>query len=119
MTGEELKRFLKKEGVTLKTLAEKMGITPQTLNSRLKAKSVSVDTISEIEKVTGKSIYLENMGDRSIVNTGAVKGSIITGDGNVIEDKDQQIILLKERVVHLEEMLKEKERFIQTLLSNK
>lgn len=42
----------------------------------------------------------------------------VVNDGMVKDDKDQQIIFLKEKVLHLEEMLKKKERFIQVLLKN-
>ena len=61
---------------------------------------------------------------RNVHNAGNISGGVMTGDNNapinasVSSDSEQRILLLEEKVQHLEEMLKEKERFIQVLLKN-
>lgn len=83
----------------------------------------------EMLKQDTKGINLSNVGSGNIANAGTmsnvhpylnkVDGSnLVVDDGMVKDDKDHQIILLKEKVQHLEEMLQEKERFIQVLLKN-
>lgn len=71
-------------------------------------------------------INLSNVGTGNIANAGTigsihpypnnVVGSDLIVDNGVKEDKDQQILLLKNEVKHLNELLAEKERFIQVLL---
>lgn len=56
MTGQELKQILRDEGINLANLADKLGITPQGLNSRLNRKSVKVEHLEEINAVLGKNI---------------------------------------------------------------
>lgn len=82
-----------------------------------------------LKRDTEGGINLSNVGSGNIANAGtmsnvqpypnnAVGSNLAVDDGIVKDDKDQQIILLKEKVQHLEEMLQEKERFIQVLLKN-
>lgn len=57
---------------------------------------------------------------RNIQSTGSMSGTMVTGDGNtILAEKDQQILLLENEVKYLKEIIAEKERFIQALLSNK
>jgi transcriptional regulator with XRE-family HTH domain len=56
MTGSELRTYLKNEGIELKDLAERLCISPQTLNSRLNARSIKSSTIEEIEKAINKKL---------------------------------------------------------------
>lgn len=53
MTGEELRNLLKNKGVNFAELAEKMGLTPQGLNSKFRAASVKQQTIVSIESIVG------------------------------------------------------------------
>ncbi|WP_286778720.1 MULTISPECIES: S24 family peptidase [Sphingobacterium] len=69
MNGKDLKIKLKKLGIELKELAEKLNITPQTLNSRLLADDLKVSFIKDISKAINKSLY-----------------SLIEDDSNVDED---------------------------------
>lgn len=74
-----------------------------------------------------EGINLSNVGTGNIANAGTigsihhpysnnVVGSDFNADNGVKEDKDQQILLLKNEVKHLNELLAEKERFIQILI---
>lgn len=53
MKGEILKKRLKDKGISLVELAEKMGISPQALNSRLNAKDITLSSIDEIQNACG------------------------------------------------------------------
>lgn len=55
MTHEEIKKTIARSGKTKREIAKAMGISPQTLNSRLSAKSISVDTLERIAEALGIS----------------------------------------------------------------
>lgn len=56
MTGQDVRYILKKENVKMAEVAEKLHITPQTLNSRLNAKAVNLDFLKELSAVLGKDV---------------------------------------------------------------
>lgn len=51
MTGEEMKTYLKQRGLSLASVAEELGTSPQNLNGKLKAKSLKSDFISAIKAI--------------------------------------------------------------------
>lgn len=53
MEGSELKKRLKDKGISLSSLAEKLGISPQALNSRLNSKDLTLSTLNEIQNACG------------------------------------------------------------------
>ena len=55
MTHEEIKKTIARSGKTQREVAKAMGISPQTLNTRLSAKSISVDTLERIAEALGIS----------------------------------------------------------------
>lgn len=54
MSGEELKTYLKERGLTLALIADELGISPQNLNGKLKAKSLKSDFITKVKEVIDK-----------------------------------------------------------------
>lgn len=54
MSGEEMKTYLKQRGLSLATVAEELGTSPQNLNGKLKAKSLKSDFISAIKAIIDK-----------------------------------------------------------------
>ena len=54
MTGEEMKIYLKQRGMSLASVAEELGTSPQNLNGKLKAKSLKSDFISAIKAIIDK-----------------------------------------------------------------
>lgn len=56
MTGQDLRNILKKEDMKMAEIAEKLRVTPQTFNSRLNAKTVSLDFLKELSTVLGKDV---------------------------------------------------------------
>ena len=51
MTGEEMKTYLRQRGLSLASVAEELGTSPQNLNGKLKAKSLKSDFISAIKAI--------------------------------------------------------------------
>jgi transcriptional regulator with XRE-family HTH domain len=56
MTGEEVRKILLENNVILSDLAIKLGITPQTLNSRFNARNFKEEYVSDIENILGFSL---------------------------------------------------------------
>lgn len=57
MSGKEARYVLKQNSVNLAWLSEKLGIKPQTLNSRLNAEEFKKGYMYEINEVLGKDIF--------------------------------------------------------------
>lgn len=57
MSGKEARYILKENSVNLAWLAEKIGITPQALNSRLNADIFSRQNMIEINQILKKDIF--------------------------------------------------------------
>ena len=57
MSGDEVREILKKNGIGLVELADKIGITNQALNNRLYAKSFKTEYLEQINEVIGKDIF--------------------------------------------------------------
>lgn len=116
MTGKELKERIELMGITQKKLAEKMCVTPQTINAILTAKDVRTSTIERIASVTDTRIsyFFKETNSHSTIASGNgnvagnnnIVGSVTIGDASV----------LQERVAMLERLLEEKERTIKILL---
>ncbi len=49
-----MKRYIKANGVNMKTLAEHLEISPQNLNSKLNAKSLRADFIQKVKEIVGR-----------------------------------------------------------------
>lgn len=54
MTGEELKTYIKKSGLTMTDIAKELGTTPQNVQARLTRKSLKVDFIQKIKEIIDK-----------------------------------------------------------------
>lgn len=57
MTGKWLRANIKESGFELKKVAELIGITPQDMNSKLKASSLKADFIEKVAKAINKDVY--------------------------------------------------------------
>lgn len=56
MTGKELREILLNAGYVLSDIADKMKISPQTLNSRLNAKTIKIEFVKELCTVIEKPL---------------------------------------------------------------
>lgn len=115
MTGQELKEKVLLANVPFNVIAERLGITAQSLNSYFKGKDVRSNTIEKIADAIGvdMSFFYPTDGNKAVANgTGsvaAIQSTVNQGDANV----------LSERVRGLEELLAEKERLISVLMERK
>ena len=119
MTGRELKERVEFLGITQRKLAEKLGVTPQSVSAILTAKDVRTSTVERIAFITNKPIefffrnHSADMKQSEVVASGA--GSVaVLGSHNVTVNHDTA--LLRERITMLEKLLDEKERLISVLM---
>ena len=57
MSGKEARYIIKENRINMAWLAEQLGITPQTLNSRLNAQEFRRSSMMEINAILGKDIF--------------------------------------------------------------
>ena len=57
MSGKEARYLIKENRINMAWLAEQLGITPQTLNSRLNAQEFRRSSMMEINAILGKDIF--------------------------------------------------------------
>lgn len=54
MSGEELKQYIKRSGLTMSDVAREMGTTPQNVQARLGRKTIKIDFIQKIKEIIDK-----------------------------------------------------------------
>lgn len=106
MTGEEMKTYLKQRGLSLASVAEELGISPQNLNGKLKAKSLKSDFISAIKEIIDKCAP-----PLPAEIEGAVIGSNVNGSNssNVYQSIGSDAALAAEN-----KLLREQNEFLQS-----
>lgn len=115
MTGQELKEKILVANVPLNEIAERLGITAQSLNSCFKGKDVRSNTIERIADALGvkMSFFYPTEGSVSIAGNNNISGNN-NAVGNVTMGDNTAV--LQERVSMLEKLLEEKERLIKVLM---
>lgn len=122
MTGQELKEKVLMANVPFNEIAERLGITAQSLNSCFKGKDVRSNTIERIAEALGvkMSFFYPNdegnnavaSGDSSIaVNN--ITGNIEAGDTSALQER---VKLLEQLLAERERIIEEKERTIKILM---
>lgn len=126
MDGQRLKEKVLLAKVPLSTIAERMGITAQSLNSCFKGKDVRSNTIERIADALGVSMSFFYPADsNNTIASGDRAVAVNTNTGN-ISASNEDTVALKERISMLEQLLdergkllNEKERLIKILMNNK
>lgn len=54
MSGEELKQYIKRSGLTMSDVARELGTTPQNVQARLGRKTIKIDSIKKIKEIIDK-----------------------------------------------------------------
>lgn len=54
MSGEELKQYIKRSGLTMSDVARELGTTPQNVQARLGRKTIKIDFIQKIKDIIDK-----------------------------------------------------------------
>ena len=109
MTGKELKLKIDALGITQRSLAEQMGVTPQTVSAILAAKDIRTSSLERIAQVTNKPMsyfYGETNNAQAVVSRDS---SIAAINSNV---NSSEVELLKK-------LLEEKERTIKILMGRR
>lgn len=111
MNGQSLKQKLQTKNISFADLAEKLGITAQSLNSCFKVQDVGSNRIEQIAQVLElpMSFFYPSEGNKAVAsgdNSVAAIQSTVTHDDGVLAAK----------VSLLEKLLEEKERTIQILM---
>ena len=109
MTGKELKLKIDELGITQRSLAEQMGVTPQTVSAILAAKDIRTSSLERIAQVTNKPMsyfYGETNNAQAVV---CGDSSIAAINSNV---NSSEVELLKK-------LLEEKERTIKILMGRR
>ena len=120
MTGKELKLKIAQLNVSASTIAKKLGISPQALNSSLCAKDVRSGTIERIAQVLNVPVsFLYGEHDKELSAVASGDGSVaVTGNNNVAGNVTiGDAAVFQERVTMLERLLEEKERTIKILMA--
>lgn len=60
MTGDEVREILKKNGVVLSELADKLGLSNQALSNRLSVKYFKPEYMEQINEVLGKNLFSQS-----------------------------------------------------------
>lgn len=117
MTGQELRGKLLMANVPFNEIAERLGITAQSLNSCFKGKDVRSNTIERIAEVIGVNMaFFYPMDNGNVVASG--DGSVaVTGNNNVAGNvtMGDNAAVLSERVKSLEALVAEKSERIAEL----
>lgn len=116
MDGTKLKEKLLALRVPFNEIADRLGVTAQSLNSCFKVKDVRSNTIERIAEVLGvpMSFFYPEDSDNSAVVSGT--GNVAVAGNNNVTSNAGDTGVLQERVRMLEKLLDEKERTIKILM---
>lgn len=120
--GNEADRIIRVKRLKKKDIAEKMGITDVYLSRLLKYESFDASLLEKLSKVIHIPITYwfeeSEIKNQSIVNGNGSAASIYgNASAGELIDKDKEISHLKDLLQEKENIIKEKERTIQILMS--
>ena len=105
MTGEDLKAYIKKSGLTMTDIAKQMGTTPQNIQARLSRKNLRADFIQRVKSIVDVYSPLP-----ASIET-AVVGSNINGSNS--SNVRQTITADGEALIRENEVLRQQHQFQQ------
>lgn len=119
MNGQSLKQKLQTKNISFADLAEKLGITAQSLNSCFKVQDVGSNRIEQIAQVLElpMSFFYPSEGNKAVASgdnsVAAIQSTVTQGDSNVFQER---VHFLEKLLEEKENLLNEKERTIQILM---
>lgn len=117
MSGEELKEVLRKTGMGITDIAKILGVSQQSLSQSLKVKDVKTGLVEDLAKALKLPIsYFFGEGVNYNKATANGQSSVAAINSNVTMESCD---VLKERIKHLEDVLREKERLINVLMEGR
>lgn len=114
MDGKRLKEKVLMANVPLTVIAERMGITAQSLNSCFKGKDVRSNTIERIAEALGvnMSFFYPADDSKNAIASGDSAVAVNTNTGSISASTGDTVIL-QERVKLLERLLDEKDKQLE------
>lgn len=107
MTGRQLKQIIERSGIRTNAFAEKMGISPQSLNSVFNSADVKSGTIEKVAEVMGVPIATMYGDINAPVAFGNSGDNSVNGVGvpyDALRKRDEQI----DRLLNIIEKMQEK-----------
>lgn len=109
MKGENIKEFLRKEGVSISEAARRLGISQQALSSALASDNVKSGTMEAVAEVLGKRPWCFYGDDSGTALVGTATQSTVIGKQETgtaalekqLSVKDQQIALKDQQIDRL------------------
>jgi len=90
MTGQQIRNIITSNGYALTDVADKLGISAQTLNSRLNAKNFKKEYVIELEEILGLTIDENNRNnDNLFISKEAWE--VIKSQSDSLKTKDAQM----------------------------
>ncbi len=90
MTGQQIRNIITSSGYTLADVAEKLGISAQSLNSRLNAKNFKKEYVTELETLLGISIDEHHENNDNVIVSKEV-WEVIRSQSESLKTKDEQM----------------------------
>ena len=92
ISGKEVRYLLKQNSVNLSWLAEKMGISAQALQERLKAQEFKAGYLLEISNVLGKDIFgMQDSDGNSLLKQPILDIRVCAGNGIGLEGQENKV----------------------------
>jgi len=92
ISGKEVRYLLKQNSVNLSWLAEKMGISAQALQERLKAQEFKAGYLLEISNVLGKDIFgMQDSDGNSLLKQPILDIRVCAGNGIGLEGSENKV----------------------------
>lgn len=92
LSGKEVRYLLKQNSVNLSWLAEKMGISAQALQERLKAQEFKAGYLLEISNVLGKDIFgMQDSDGNSLLKQPILDIRVCAGNGIGLEGSENKV----------------------------
>ena len=106
MSGEELKQYIKRSGLTMSDVARELGTTPQNVQARLGRKNIKIDFIQKIKEIIDKGAPPLHADMEAAVIGSNVNGS---NSSNVYQSIGSDAALAAEN-----KLLREQNEFLQS-----
>lgn len=124
--GLAIEQRLNELGMSKSEFGRKIGIPQQNVNRILEKSSIDTEKLITISEALGYNFFAYYVSEH---NTSVVNGALATGNGSVavngnnnnhvVGSRQVTTELLEEKIRHLEDLLKEKERLIQVLMESR
>lgn len=115
MDGKHIKKKIMESHLSQKEVAEKMGVTPQTISSMLAGKNISSEVLEKLCRVIGTTMNKLYEGYKDDEFYEQTNSSIVNATNNIEQHEGDVIGRLLDVIQQKEAELKNKDRLIHNL----